>query len=91
MNFIFQRVTECLITMRKYNEAKDLVQAEIKKEAGSTLVNSYFGQSVRSHERRRGSQKNNTWLPSNRLEKQPQNTDDLARAFIGYSLFPRSH
>ena len=30
--FYFQRVTECLITMHKYEEAKDLVQAEIKKK-----------------------------------------------------------
>ena len=30
--FYFQRVTECLITMHKYDEAKDLVQAEIKKK-----------------------------------------------------------
>lgn len=87
--FYFQRVTECLITMHKYDEAKDLVQAEIKKkpEVISLLVT--LGSLYDRMNEGEDAKKQYT-TAINRLDKQPQSTDELARAFIGYSLFPEA-
>ena len=87
--FYFQRVTECLITMRKYNEAKDLVLAEIKKKPEVlSLIVTLGSLYDRMNE---GEEAKKQYVAAiNRLEKQPHNTDDLARAFIGYSLFPEA-
>lgn len=87
--FYFQRVTECLITMNKYSDAKDLVLAEIKKkpEVISLLVT--LG-SLYDRMNEGEDAKKQYALAIGRLDKQPQSTDELARAFIGYSLFPEA-
>ncbi len=87
--FYFQRVTECLITMNKFSDAKDLVLAEIKKkpEVISLLVT--LG-SLNDRMNEGEDAKKQYALAIGRLDKQPQSTDELARAFIGYSLFPEA-
>lgn len=87
--FYFQRVTECLITMNKYSDAKDLVLGEIKKkpEVISLLVT--LG-SLYDRMNEGEDAKKQYALAIGRLDKQPQSTDELARAFIGYSLFPQA-
>lgn len=87
--FYFQRLTECLITLKKYEDAKDIINAELKKnpEDVSLLVSlgNLFDRTSQPDFA------NKSYADAiNKLNKNPNNTDKLARTFISYSLFDQA-
>lgn len=87
--FYFQRLTECLITLKKYEDAKDIINAESKKNPEDVSLIVSLGNLYD-----RTSQPdlaNKSYAEAiNKLNKNPNNTDKLARTFISYSLFDQA-
>lgn len=87
--FYFQRLTECLITLKKYEDAKNIINSELKKNPEDVSLMVSLGNLYD-----RTSQPdlaNKSYIEAiNKLNKNPNNTDKLARTFISYALFDQA-
>lgn len=87
--FYFQRLTECLITLKKYEDAKDIINSELKKNPEEVSLMVSLGNLYdRTSQPELATKTYNEAI--NKLAKNPNNTDKLARTFISYALFEQA-
>ncbi len=84
--YYFQKLTECMITLKQYDAVRDIIQKEIKKKPEDlTLVVALGNLHERMSQPELAEKQYKNAI--NKLDKNPQNIDKLGRSFIGYSLF----
>jgi tetratricopeptide (TPR) repeat protein len=84
--YYFQKLTECMITLKQYDKVKDIIQKEIKKRPNEpslvvVLGNLYERMAQPEMARKQYDQ------AIDKLDKNPQNIDKLGKTFIGYALY----
>jgi tetratricopeptide (TPR) repeat protein len=84
--YYFQKLTECMITLKQYDAVRDIIQKEIKrKPEDATLIVALGNLHERMSQPELAKKQYSNTI--SKIDKNPQTIDKLARAFIGYSLF----